>query len=404
VVEVSSGQGNFRRPAAALCAAVLLMLALALPGAASASGDGATASIINGHGATIEEFPSLAYIEAQEGHSGFACTGTVVAPRVVLTAAHCAEDIEKGTFTAAGSYAIATGTTTPSKSQRENVFGVTATHVFPGFDPGALRGDAAILILDRPTAAPPIALAGPADTGFYAGGAAIQLAGWGLTGANAVKGPESLRATGMTVQTPSACKQKTKRYYEPFSPEVQFCALDTPAKKSGGCFGDSGGPGIGQRADGTPVELGVISTGGPFCDTKFPNVLTRVDTVSTWAGEWIAATEAGAPAPLAAGGPLPQMIRSTAELFAVYTLQNHFGRAFERSSEVFGSCRQASRSRFKCEIAFRSGRNLYAGNVSPSYVRRQGTTAWQSHFRIEWAPVKCLRSKAAHCPIHSRHG
>src|SRR5690242_12785770 len=177
--------------------------------AAAASGD-AQASIINGHGATIEEFPSLAYIEAHEGDSGFACTGTVVAPRVVLTAAHCAEDIEKGTFTAAGNYALATGTTTPSKSQRENVFGVTATHVFPGFDPGALRGDAAILILDRPTAAPPIALAGPADAALYAGGAPIQLAGWGLTGANAVKGPESLRATSMTVQTPTLCKQKTK--------------------------------------------------------------------------------------------------------------------------------------------------------------------------------------------------
>ena len=401
---IPARRNRYRRLPVALCGAALLLLALALPTAAGADGDRAQASIINGHGATIEEFPSLAYIEAQEGHSGFACTGTVVAPRVILTAAHCAEDIEKGSFTAAGNYAIATGTATPSKSRRENVFGVTATHVFPGFDPGALRGDAAILILDRPTAAPPIALAGPADAPFYAGGAAIQLAGWGLTGANAVKGPETLRATSMTVQSPAACEQKTKRYYEPFSSDVQFCTLDAPAKKSGGCFGDSGGPGIGQRADGTPVELGVISTGGPFCNTKFPNVLTRVDTVSTWVGEWIAATETGGPAPLTPGGPLPQMTRSTAELFAVYTLQNHFGRAFERSSEVFGSCRQASRSRFKCEIAFRSGRNLYAGNVTPSYVRRQGTTAWQSHFRIEWAPVKCLRSKAARCPIHSRHG
>jgi elastase-1 len=403
VVEVSSARGNFKTLAAAICAASLLLLALAMPASAD-SGPRAQASIIAGHGATIEEFPSLAYIEAREGRSGFACTGTVVAPRVVLTAAHCAEDIEKGTFTAAGNYAVATGATTPSKSQRENVFGVSATHVFPGFDPGALRGDAAILILDRPTAAPPIALAGPADVALYGGGAVIQLAGWGLTGANAVKGPESLRATSMTVQTPTACKQKTKRYYEPFSPDVQFCTLDTPAKKSGGCFGDSGGPGIGQRADGTPVELGVISTGGPFCNTKFPNVLTRVDTVSSWVAGWIAATETGGPAPVPPAGPLPQMTRSTAELFAVYTLQNHFGRAFERASEVFGNCRLAGRSSSKCEIAFRSGRNLYAGIVTPSYLRRQDTTAWQSHFRIEWAPLACLRSNAARCPIHTRHG
>lgn len=280
---------------------------------------------------------------------------------------------------------------------------MTEAHVFPGFDPGALRGDAAILVLDRPTAAPPLALAGPADAALYAGGATIQLAGWGLTRAKAGKGAESLRATSMVVQTPSSCERRTRPYYEPFSPSAQFCALDAPAEKSGGCFGDSGGPGIGQRADGTPVELGIISTGGPFCNTKFPNVLTRVDTVATWVAEWIAAAEAGAPRPSPTVA-LPQMTRETAELFAAYTLQNHFGRAFERAAEVFGSCRRASRSRYRCEIVFRSGRNLYAGVVSPAYVRRQDATAWQSHFKVEWAALKCLRQNPQRCAIHTRRG
>lgn len=403
---MSSVRGDHSgRVPAALCAAAVLILALVLPAAAAASGGDAQASIIGGRGATIEEFPSLAYIEAHEGQSGFACTGTVVSPRVILTAAHCAEDIERGSFTPASQYAVATGTTSPNKALRENVFEVVETHVFPGFDPGALRGDAAILVLDRPTAAPPIALAGAADAALYAGGGAIQIAGWGITGANALKGPETLRATTMLVQTPTFCERKTKRYYDPFAASAQFCALDLPTKKSGGCFGDSGGPAIGQRPDGTLVELGVISTGGPFCNTKFPNVFTRVDTVSTWVAEWIAATEAGAPRPVVdPNAPLPQMSRSTAELFAVYTLQTHFGRAFERAAEVFGTCRRASRSRYKCEIAFRSGPNLYAGDVSPSYVRRQDATAWQSHFRIEWAALECLRKNPARCAIHTRRG
>lgn len=390
------------RLTAALCSAALLLPALVLPAAASAGGD-AQASIIGGRGATIEEFPSLAYIEAHEGSSGFACTGTVAAPRVILTAAHCVEDIERGNFTPANQYAVATGTTSPSKALRENVFKVVETHVFPGFDPGALRGDAAILILDRPTAAPPIALAGSADAALYGGGAALQLAGWGLTGANAVKAPETLRATDMVIQSPTSCAQKTRRYYPQFSGVAQFCALDAPSKKSGGCFGDSGGPGIGQRTDGTPVELGIISTGGPFCNTKFPNVLTRVDTVSGWVGEWIAATETGGPRPVA-NPKIPQMTREVAELFAVYTLQNHFGKAFERSTEVFGRCRRASDSRFGCEIAFRSGRNLYAGTVAPAYVRRQDAITWQSHFKIEWAALKCLRKNPNRCAIHTRRG
>jgi secreted trypsin-like serine protease len=373
-----------------------------MPATASADRGDAQASIIGGRDATIAEFPSLAYIEAHHGNSGFACTGTVAAPRVILTAAHCVEDIESGGFTPPARYAVATGATSPAKALRENVFEVVATHVFPGFDPGKLTGDAAILVLDRPTAAPPIALAGPADAGLYAGGAAIQLAGWGLTNARSVNAPETLRTTAMVVQPPSSCRQRTRRFYPEFSPAAQFCALDTPAKKSGGCFGDSGGPGIGQRADGTPVELGVISTGGPFCNTGFPNVLTRVDTVSPWVAEWVAAAEAGAPPP-AARPVLPQMTRSAAELFAVYTLQNHFGRAFERASEVFGSCRRAGGG-YRCEIAFRSGRNLYAGTVTPAYIKRQGAIAWRSHFRIEWAVLECLRRNPNRCAIHTRRG
>ncbi|HEX5989879.1 MAG TPA: serine protease [Solirubrobacterales bacterium] len=398
-----SARGNHSgRVSAALCGAALILLALVLPATAAADGE-AQASIINGHGATIEEFPSLAYIEAHQGNSGFACTGTVASPRVILTAAHCVEDIERGIFTPAGQYAVATGTTTIGKALRENVFKVVETHVFPGFDPGSLRGDAAILVLDRPTPAPPIALAGPTDAALYGGGATLQLAGWGLTKADARNGPETLRATTLTIQSPTSCGTLTRRIYPQFSAATQFCALDAPAKKSGGCFGDSGGPGIGQRADGTPVELGIISTGGPFCNTRFPNVLTRVDTVSGWVGEWIAATEAGAPRPVA-NPALPQMTRSVAELFAVYTLQNHFGRAFERAAEVFGNCRRAGRSSYRCELAFRSGRNLYAGIVTPAYVRRQDAVAWQSHFRIEWAAIKCLRKNPNRCAIHTRRG
>lgn len=381
----------------------ILFLALLLPATAAAESGEAHASIVGGRDTTIAEFPSLSYIEAQQGKGGFSCTGTVVAPRVILTAAHCVEDIERGTFTSPGSYAVATGTTSPSKALRENVFKVVENHVFPGFDPGSLRGDAAILILDRPTAAPPIAMAGAADAGLYAGGAAIQLAGWGLTGAKALKAPESLRATTMIVQTPSFCGQKTKRFYPEFSSAAQFCALDAPTKKSGGCFGDSGGPGIGTRADGTPVELGIISTGGPFCNPQFPNVLTRVDTVSPWVAEWIAATEAGAPRP----NPvvtLPRMTRSTAELFAVFTLQTNFGRAFERAAEVFGNCRPAGPSSRRCEVAFRSGGNLYAGIIAPAYIKRQGAIAWKSSFRIEWAALKCLRKNPNRCAIHTRRG
>ncbi|HXR61243.1 MAG TPA: serine protease [Solirubrobacterales bacterium] len=395
------------RKGATATIACALLAALSLPTAAAAEAT-AKASIVGGRGATIAEFPSLAFIQAREGKQAFACTGTVVAPRVVLTAAHCVESVERGILTDAGSYALATGVTKPSEATAEDIFRVTEAHVFPGFDPGALRGDAGILVLDRPTTAPPLALAGPADGALYAGGATVQLAGWGLTRANAEDQPEGLRSTAMVVESAIDCKRRTRSYYPDFSPAAQTCALDLPKRKSGGCFGDSGGPAIGMRPDGTPVEVGVISTGGDFCDTKLPNVFTRADYISTWVSEWIAATETGGPRPIVdPKTPFPLMTKPVAETFAVYTLSDQFGTRFERARRIAGNCRRASRSRFKCEIAWLVGPYVYAGTVSPFYLRRQDAVIWNSHFKVRWARLKCLRKHeqgGPRCAIQSKRG
>jgi secreted trypsin-like serine protease len=396
--------GDLRRRALSLALACTALAALALPAAAVAEPT-AQASIVGGRAGSIAEFPFLSYIEADEDEHGFACTGTVVAPRVVLTAAHCVENLDRGDLTPAGDYALATGVTSPEEAKPENIFRVAEAHVFPGFDPGTLHGDAGILILDRPTTAPVLGLAGAGDAALYAGGATVQLAGWGLTRANAKEGPSGLRTTSMVVETASFCAAKTRGYFSPFSPSAQMCTLDLPGKKSGGCFGDSGGPTIGQRPDGTPVELGVISTGGDFCSTKRPNVMTRADLVSGWVGEWIAATEAGGPRPAVdPKTPFPLMSKPVGELFAVSTLRDRFGKRFERAQRVVGSCRRVSRSRFKCEIAWIAGRFVYGGTVSAFYLRRDDAVVWDSHFLIRWGALKCLRDNSRHCPLQSKRG
>jgi len=395
---------DHRGRALAFALACIACAAFALPAAAPAEPT-AQASIVGGHAGSIAEFPFLSFIEADEGKQGFACTGTVVAPRVVLTAAHCVESLDHGGLTPAKQYALATGVTSPEEAQAANIFHIAEAHVFPGFDPGTLHGDAGILILDRPTSAPVLPLAGPGDAALYAGGATVQLAGWGLTRANAKEEPSGLRTTSMVVETPPFCKASTRGYYSPFSPTAQMCTLDLPSKKSGGCFGDSGGPTIGQRPDGTLVELGIISTGGEACSTRRPNVMTRTDFVASWVSEWIAATESGGPRPaLDPGAPLPQMPRQAAEAFAVSTIRDSFGKRFERATQIAGKCRRAGATRFKCEIAWISGRFVYGGTVSPFYVRRDDAVVWGSHFQIRWGVLKCLRDNGRRCAIQSKSG
>lgn len=395
-------QGN--RRLAAILGGAILALALCLPAIASASG-GARASVIGGAPATIEQLPSLAYLEGGSGRHAFSCTGTVVAPRVVLTAGHCVEDIETGGFSTPAEYKVATGIANPKLSQPENVYDVVATHVFPAFDPGIIHGDAALLILSRPTPAPPLALAGPGEAALYEGGAPVAVAGWGLTLPQNRQTPANLQTGTMAVQKPSTCRSRVRSYYQDFSPAAQLCVQSPPANKTGTCFGDSGGPAIGTRADGVPVELGVISVVGPECTTKTPNVMTRVDYVSSWVTGWIATTEAGVAPPLVAAS-LPEMTESGAGQFAVYTLLGAFGKRFASASKLSGDCRRTSKSRFSCEIVWIAHHTVYAGTITPFYVLRQQTTTWDSHFLVRWAPVHCVNDnfKGRGCRVHSKHG
>jgi secreted trypsin-like serine protease len=379
-------------------------IALVLPGLAQAS-EQAHASIIGGDVAAIADFPALAFIAAETGkNQGFACTGTVISPRVVLTAAHCVEDLHMGGFTPALDYKVATGRANPGKDVTGNVLDVAATHVFPGFDPGTTHGDAALLILATPTPAPPIALASAADAALYAGGAQVLLAGWGLTAPNARSGPEELHSTATVVLGPIACRQRTRAFNRTYSGGIQMCTTDPPDHASGGCFGDSGGPAIAHRADGSAVQVGIVSTGGPDCSTKLPNVFTRADRVSGWATEWVAATELGAPPP-ALKARIPAMSEESAEGLVAGLLSSRFGKLFTGSQGLRARCQRLGPARHKCELLWRFGPKLYFGTVTVFYALQQNTVAWRGSYVVGRGNLRCLLSDhSQRCPIETRRG
>jgi len=396
-----------RRRSATVTSLCAISAALLVPALAQAD-LGARASIIGGEVAAIADFPSLAYIGARtDKSSGFACTGTVIAPRVVLTAAHCVENLEAGGYTPADKYAVAAGFSDPREAKAANtVLDVASTHVFPEFDPATLRGDAGILILSTPTSAPPIALANAADGALYESGTKVLLAGWGLTGGGSLSQPRRLRSAATQVQPPEACKQRSRRFYPPYSPASQLCTLNPPTLSTGGCFGDSGGPAIAQRPDGSAVEIGITSTGGPGCNTRFPDIFTRIDRISTWASEWVAATESGAPPPTLPPLRLPPLSTKSAKSFVSATLLDVFKNRFLRAHELSGGCRRVERAKVQCGLVWRYGPSLYYGTVTVFYVSRRDAVVWDSHYRISALNARCW-FRSAHpkaCPVHTlRH-
>lgn len=373
--------------------------------ASSSAAPKAQASIINGEAAAITDFPALAYIAAQTSkNQGFACTGTVIAPRLILTAAHCVEDLDVGGFTPAHDYAVVTGQANPRLTPRDQILRVKETHVFPGFDPGNTHGDAALLVLSSPTAAPPIPLAGAADSDLYAGGAQVRLAGWGLTKPNARSGPETLQTTSTVVLDSNSCKRQTRSFNPPYSGALQMCTTDAPDHTSGGCFGDSGGPALAQRADGSLVEIGVTSTGGPGCNTKLPNVFTRVDKVSTWAAEWIAAVETGAPPPTLKPH-LPALSTESAEGFVGTVLRTQLGNLFLQSRGLQGRCNRLGRPRVRCELAWVHASKIYFAKVTVFYVLQNNAVGWNNSFVFERVSRRCFESDHRQtCTFQTKRG
>jgi len=278
-----------------ICGALGVLLAsLAIAGSAAAS-PGASASIVGGTTALSEEWPWAAFILAVDKKGeGFSCSGTVIAPNLVLTAGHCVEDIETGQKTPAAQYVVVTGSSDIRDAALRQVSKVSRTIINPNFNRFKVHGDAGLLVLSTPTTAPAVALAAPTDAALLAPNTPTWIAGWGLSGTlRKLKRTPVLRRGATFVQERLYCRNHVRAYYPFFNYSSQLCTITPPGFSIGTCHGDSGGPALAFREDGTPVQIGITSLGAADCDTHLPDIFTRIDRIYPWIAEQIAATATG---------------------------------------------------------------------------------------------------------------
>lgn len=237
---------------------------------AAGASAGSAPLIRGGEEARQGQLPGLAFVAylLPGNDRAIVCTGTVIAPRLVLTAAHCVKP--RRTHTDPENFRVVTGNVDWVSSERQ-VLGVERTLIHPNYLPNR-RADAALLELSAPTTAPRVALAAE---GFWEPGTKAEIAGWG----NLRPGPA--RLIGVLHRGPTVVRDEERCAEGLWRPEM-ICVNDRPRFKVTTCIGDSGGPLLAHRpGDRKLVQIGVLY-GGSYCKPKNFSYYTPTPTITHW--------------------------------------------------------------------------------------------------------------------------
>jgi secreted trypsin-like serine protease len=240
-----------RMLAVSLAVAAMLMLAVGAEAITNGAPDG------NGH-------PEVGALLAQQAYSDgtwATCTGTLIAPRVFLTAAHCDEGVSRVAVTFDTSYVSSTGTTYWGTWHADPLFRKAQG------DPH----DIAVVVLDEAPGITPAALPAAGSLSGLSGDQRFTSVGYGAQSVT--------HGAGGSIFHYADIRYVGVGTLNSITPAWLRISQNASTGNGGTCYGDSGGPNfLGAGASETNIVAATTITGDTPC--RSTNVDYRLDTRS----------------------------------------------------------------------------------------------------------------------------
>ena len=260
---------------AGMLAVTAASFAFATPRASVENDPRIDARIIGGNEVSRGKYPFMASLQFDGQHF---CGGSLYRRNVVITAAHCVDDV---TDDNAEEHTVTIGQTLLSDDIGVQRRGIRAVAISTIPD-----SDLALVFLDRAVSGVvPVSLPTLGSDALYRPGQMATVMGWGNTDADLPFFPNRLREVDVPVLASEECAAS----YEEGKLSTYFCA---GVRGKDSCQGDSGGPVI-RSIGGRVYQIGVVSFGEGCAEQGAPGVYVNLSSGDLWSSlrfTWIQST------------------------------------------------------------------------------------------------------------------